>query len=95
VYILASKPNGTLYVGVTGGIVRRMYQHRIGDGSTFVEEDDVTRLVRLERFDRIEDAIRREKQLKAWRRDWKLERIRDTNPEWRDLYDEACRGYGT
>ena len=94
-YILASKPNGTLYVGVTSDIVCRMDQHRTGDGSTFVEEYDVTRLVHLERFDRIEDAIRREKQLKAWKRAWKLELIRDANPEWQDLYKEACRVYGT
>jgi putative endonuclease len=95
VYILASKPNGTLYVGVTSDIVRRIDQHRTGDGSTFVEKYDVTRLVHLERFDRIEDAIRREKQLKAWKRAWKPERIRGANPEWQDLYEEACRVYGT
>jgi putative endonuclease len=63
VYILASKPNGTLYVGVTSDIVRRIHQHRTGEGSEFVEEYDVTRLVHLERFDDIEEAIRREKQL--------------------------------
>jgi len=64
VYILASKPNGTLYVGVTNDIVRRIREHRQGEGSEFVEEYDVTRLVHLERFDDIEQAIRREKQLK-------------------------------
>lgn len=65
VYILASKPNGTLYVGVTSDIVRRIHQHRTGEGSDFVEEHDVTRLVQLEHFDKIEAAIRRKKQLKA------------------------------
>jgi putative endonuclease len=94
VYILASKPNGTLYVGVTNDIVRRVHQHRKGEGSEFVEEYDVTRLVHLERFDDIEAAIRREKQLKAWKREWKLALIRDHNPTWRDLYEEACRTYG-
>jgi putative endonuclease len=94
VYILASKPNGTLYVGVTSDIVRRIHQHRTGEGSDFVETYDVTRLVHLEHFDRIKDAIRREKQLKPWRREWKLEFIREHNPTWHDLYDEACRTYG-
>ena len=80
VYILASKPNGTLYVGVMSDIVRRIHEHRTGEGSEFVEEYDVTRLVHLERFDDIEEGIRREKQLKAWKREWKLELIRDYNP---------------
>jgi len=91
VYILASKPNGTLYIGVTNDIVRRIHEHRTGEGSDFVEEHDVTRLVHLESFTDIESAIRREKQLKAWKRAWKLDLIRDHNPTWRDLYDEAYR----
>jgi len=91
VYILASKPNGTLYIGVTNDIVRRIHQHRTGEGSEFVDEHDVTRLVHLERFDDIEEAIRREKQLKAWKRDWKLGLIREHNPTWRDLYEDAGR----
>jgi len=93
VYILASKPNGTLYTGVTSNIVRRIQQHRMGEGSDFVEEYDVTRLVHLKRFNDIEDAIRREKQLKAWKRDWKLDLIREHNPTWDDLYEEAYRTY--
>ena len=95
VYILASRPNGTLYIGVTSDIVRRMHQHRTGAGSDFVERYDVTRPVHLERFDDIKEAIRREKQLKAWRREWKLELIRDHNPTWDDRYDDACQTYGT
>ncbi|HKL87698.1 MAG TPA: GIY-YIG nuclease family protein [Salinibacter sp.] len=91
VYILASKPNGTLYIGVTSDIVRRVHRHRTGEGSGFVDEHDVTRLVHLERFDDIEAAIRREKQLKAWKRDWKLDLIRENNPTWRDLYPKACQ----
>ena len=94
VYILASKPNGTLYIGVTNDIVRRVHDHRTGDGSDFVNEHSVTRLVHLERFNRITDAIRREKQLKAWRREWKLDLIREHNPTWDDLYAEACQTYG-
>lgn len=93
-YILASKPNGTLYVGVTSDIVRRTHQHRTGEDSTFVDKHDVTRLVHLERFDRIEDAIRREKQLKNWKRAWKLDLIRERNPTWRDLSEDACRTFG-
>ena len=95
VYILASKPNGTLYVGVTNDIVRRIHEHRTGEGSKFVAEHDVTRLVHLERFDDVEAAIQREKQLKAWKRDWKLELIRENNPTWCDLYEEASRTYAT
>ncbi len=94
VYILASKPNGTLYVGVTNDIVRRVYQHRTGERSEFVEQYGVTRLVHLERFDQIEEAICREKQLKPWKRAWKLDLIRENNPAWEDLYEAACRTYG-
>jgi putative endonuclease len=94
VYILASKPNGTLYIGVTNDIVRRVHQHRTGEGSDFVEEHDVTRLLHLERFGNVEAAIRREKQLKGWNREWKLDLIREHNPTWDDLYEEACRTYG-
>ena len=71
VYILAGKPNGTLYVGVTSDIVRRVHQHRTGEGSDFVEQYDVTRLVHLEPFDDIEQAIRREKRVllrSVWKR---------------------------
>jgi putative endonuclease len=93
VYILASKPNGTLYVGVTSDIVRRVHQHRKGEGSEFVEQYDVHRLVHLERFDDIEEAIRREKQLKAWKREWKLGLIREHNPRWRDLYEAVGRAH--
>lgn len=93
VYILTSKPNGTLYVGVMNDIVRRVCQHRTGEGSDFVDQYDVTRLVHLERFDDIEHAIRREKQLKAWKRAWKLDLIQEHNPKWHDLYEMACRAY--
>ena len=88
------QPNGTLYVGVTSDIVRRGHQHRIGQESDYVEEYDVTRLVHLEPFDDIEAAIRREKQLKDWKRNWKLDLIREHNPTWDDLYEEACRTHG-
>lgn len=94
VYILASKPNGTLYIGVTSNIVRRIRQHRAGEGSEFVDQHNVTHLVHLEHFDRIQDAIHREKQLKRWHRPWKLNLIREHNPRWEDLYEEACRTYG-
>ena len=93
VYILASKPNGTLYVGVTNDIVRRIQEHRNGEGSEFVKEHDVHRLVYLESFDNIEKAIRRENRLKSWKREWKLDLIRKQNPRWRDLYAEACQTY--
>ena len=93
VYILASKPNGTLYVGVTSASIGRIPERRNGEGSEFVYEYDVARLVHLECFDDIEAAIRREKQLKVWRREWKLALIREHNPRWRDLYEEVARTY--
>lgn len=69
VYIVASKPNGTLSLGVPSNIVRRVYHHQNGGGSEFVEQYDATRLVHLERFDDIEEAKRHEKQLKPWKRE--------------------------
>jgi putative endonuclease len=87
VYILASRHRGTLYIGVTSDIARRAWQHRDGSGSEFAARYGATRLVYVERHDRIEDAIAREKALKKWRRAWKVELIEQGNPEWDDLFD--------
>ncbi|WP_340119435.1 GIY-YIG nuclease family protein [Pelagibius sp. 7325] len=87
VYILASRKNGTLYVGVTNDIARRVWEHRQGRGSRFVQKYRVTRLVHLETFEEIERAIQREKTLKEWSRAWKIQLIERGNPEWEDLYD--------
>jgi putative endonuclease len=88
VYILASKRNGTLYVGVTSDIARRVWEHRSDAIAGFVRDYGVHRLVFVEFHDGMADAILREKRLKKWRRAWKLELIERFNPQWRDLYDE-------
>jgi putative endonuclease len=85
VYILASKRHGTLYIGITNDLRRRMEEHRLGMGSKFVKQYHVLRLVYVETFDDPEAAIRREKQLKKWNRDWKIRLIEEENLEWRDL----------
>ncbi len=87
VYILASKRHGTLYVGITNDLRERMQQHRAGLGSKFVKRYKIHRLVYVEPYDDPESAIRREKQLKKWNRDWKIRLIEEDNLEWRDLSD--------
>ena len=76
-----------LYIGETNSLSKRMEQHRNGEGSSFVKTYGVYRLVHVESFQRAEEAITREKQLKKWKRDWKIELIERENPEWRDLSD--------
>lgn len=90
VYILASRPNGTLYIGVTSELVRRVGQHRSGETGGFVSEHGVHRLIYFERHEDIRDAIERENRLKKWNRAWKLNLIRATNPDERDLFDEVA-----
>jgi putative endonuclease len=85
VYILASKKHGTLYVGVTNDLRGRLELHRSGKGSEFVKKYGVTRLVYVEEYPSPEEAIRREKQLKNWHRDWKIRLIEEDNPDWSDL----------
>ena len=87
VYILASRHHGTLYIGVTNDILVRLEQHRSGRGSKFVQKYKIFRLVHLEVFATPQEAIAREKQLKFWKRDWKIELIEKDNLEWRDLSD--------
>ena len=88
VYILASKRNGTLYIGVTSDLAKRIWEHRNGVVEGFSHRYEVDKLVYCEPFDDAESAITREKQMKKWRRAWKIELIENSNPEWRDLYDE-------
>jgi putative endonuclease len=85
VYILASQPYGTLYIGVTSDLVARLYQHRSGQVKGFTSRYRVYRLVRLEQFETMHDAISREKQLKRWHRQWKINLIESENPRWADL----------
>lgn len=92
VYILASERNGTLYVGVTSDLAGRVRQHKEGTVEGFTKRYDVTRLVYFERHDRVTDAIQREKQIKKWRRAWKLRLIEGFNPEWLDLYETVAMG---
>ena len=89
VYILASRRNGTLYVGVTSDLAGRMHKHRCGD-SGFTSRYGVKRLVHTEVYDDIATAITREKAIKKWRRRWKLDLIEQQNPEWHDLAPELC-----
>jgi putative endonuclease len=86
VYILASRRNGTLYVGVTNSLSRRVYEHKCGNVPGFTAKYGVKLLVWYEAYDFIHDAIDREKRIKRWRRAWKLELIEQLNPDWADLY---------
>ena len=89
VYILASTRNGTLYVGVTGSLKRRVWEHKSGVEESFTKKYGVDKLVHFEKFNSIEYAIKREKQIKGWKREWKLELIEKANPGWVDLFDEV------
>ena len=88
VYILASRRNGTLYVGVTNDLFRRVWQHRNGEGVSFTRKYGVYRLVWFEEHGDINQAILREKRIKRWKRAWKLTMIEKENPDWTELYDE-------
>jgi putative endonuclease len=88
VYILASRRNGTLYVGVTSDLARRVWEHRSNAITSFVQDYSVYRLVFAEFHETMADAILREKRIKKWRRAWKLELIERDNPQWRDLYSD-------
>lgn len=85
VYILASKRNGTLYIGVTNNIERRIWEHKEGLVKGFTKQYGVHRLVYVEVTNSIDDAIKREKQLKLWSRVWKIALIEKENPRWEDL----------
>ncbi len=87
VYIMASKPNGTLYVGVTNDLARRVHEHRIGAVDGFTKKHNVKRLVWYETHGDVEVAIRREKTIKRWPRRYKLNVIEQMNPDWDDLYE--------
>ena len=87
VYILASKTHGVLYIGVTSNLPRRIWEHREDLVEGFTRRYGVKRLVYTEAYDRIEDAIAREKAMKKWNRLWKLDLIDRANPDWQDLYE--------
>jgi putative endonuclease len=87
VYILTNAPHGTLYIGVTSDLAARITQHREGHGSIFCKKHGLNRLVYVEPHNRIDEAIVREKAIKAWQRKWKIELIIGQNPEWEDLFE--------
>lgn len=88
VYILASRQNGTLYIGVTSDLIRRTYEHKNNLIPGFTAKYSIHTLVYYESHRDIESAIRREKQMKKWNRKWKLNLIEAGNPDWNDLYEE-------
>lgn len=90
VYLLASRRKGTLYVGVTNDLSKRVWQHKQDLVEGFTKKYGVKSLVWFEQTESIESAIVREKQIKKWNRDWKVELIEKTNPQWRDLYEEIA-----
>ncbi len=87
-YILFNQRNGTLYIGVTADLVKRVYEHKHHIFKGFTEKYNIDKLAYYEIHQDINEAIRREKQLKAWKRSWKLELIEQNNPDWKDLYHE-------
>ena len=90
VYILCSKRNGTLYTGVTSDLVKRVYEHKNNLVDGFTKKYNVHRLVWYEIHESAESAMTREKQIKKWKRIWKLKLIEQKNPEWIDLYETIC-----
>ncbi len=94
VYILASKKNGTLYIGVTNNLLRRVNEHKSGEVPGFTKRYGVHRLVYFETFCRIGDALTAEKRLKKWNRQWKIRLIEEHNPKWKDLCDDQAQQNG-
>jgi putative endonuclease len=92
VYVLASKRNGTLYIGVTGDLPKRVWEHKNDLVDGFTKRYSVHDLVYYELHKNMVDAIQREKQIKKWNRGWKLELIEKKNPLWNDLWDEIAEG---
>jgi putative endonuclease len=91
VYILANRPRGTLYGGMTSDLIKRVYQHREGLADGFTNENGIKNLVYFEQHATAIAAIRREKNIKHWSRKWKIDLIRSMNPDWRDLWEEIVR----
>jgi putative endonuclease len=91
VYILANKRNGTLYIGVTSDLIKRIWQHKNHAVEGFTDKYSTDQLVYFEAHEDIKSAITREKQIKVWKRKWKLELIEKDNPDWHDLYPEIIK----
>ncbi|MBI5620943.1 GIY-YIG nuclease family protein [Candidatus Gottesmanbacteria bacterium] len=88
IYILTNKPNGTLYIGVTNNLIKRIWQHKNNQAEGFTKRYGVHTLVYFEQYSNINEALLREKQLKWWKRAWKIDLIEKNNPQWRDLYEK-------
>ena len=93
VYILASQRNGTLYVGITSDLIKRVWEHKNKAAKGFTKQYDVNRLVYYEPFPDAESAINREKRLKKYNRKWKTDLIEKANPAWKDLYNDLISGF--
>lgn len=85
--MMSNKPKGVLYTGVTSDLVKRIYEHKNELSEGFTKKYNLKNLVWFEIFDNIEEAIIKEKQIKNWKRDWKIKRIEESNPDWNDLYN--------
>jgi putative endonuclease len=90
IYMLASALGGTLYIGITNDLVRRIYEHRMGLADGFTKKYGIHRLVYFEQYNDVEAAIQREKRLKKWNRAWKIRLIEESNPDWLDLYPQIA-----
>lgn len=90
IYILASKPNSTLYVGLTSNLQKRIFEHKNKLIEGFTSKYNVDHLVYYEVYDDFDNAVSKEKNMKAWKRAWKIELIQKSNPDWNDLYNEIC-----
>ena len=88
VYIMTNRPSGTLYIGVTADLAARVAQHRAGTGSSYCRRYNLKRLVYAEPYPTIDEAIAREKAMKAWQRAWKVQAIEAVNPDWADLWNK-------
>ena len=91
IYILASQTNGTLYVGMTSDLIKRVYEHKQNLVDGFSKKYSIHNLVYYEHYSEAQEAIMREKQIKKWNRKWKLRLIEEKNPGWKDLYDEIIQ----
>jgi putative endonuclease len=90
VYIMTNKPYGVFYVGVTSNLPKRLYEHKEGVVEGFTKEYNLKMLVYYEVFEDAENAIKREKRLKRWSREWKIKAVNEFNPGWNDLYETIC-----
>ena len=90
VYIMTNKPKGTLYIGITNNLIRRVYEHKNELTDGFTKKYKIKKLVHFETFDYVHTALQREKTLKHWKRDWKIRLIEELNPQWKDLWETIC-----